>query len=207
MFKSKYLLLIFTIGLCQISCNTTKATVKKDKKISVSTPLSKLVNMMIGSYDSSEQAANDESYYDITLHMYPIWTQRSDAKYLYVEQSVTTNEAKPYRQRIYKIEDNADGSFSSYIYKIKHDSIYIGKWKDLTFFESRGNEILELREGCEVILKADGAGGYSGSTIDNNCKSTLRGANYATSIVDIKPGEVKSWDQGFDDKGEQVWGY
>lgn len=58
--------------------------------------------MMQGSFDSSAQSLENESNYDITLHMYPIWTG-SDTKYLYVEQSVTSNQAKPYRQRVYKV--------------------------------------------------------------------------------------------------------
>lgn len=31
------------------------------------------LQMIMGSYDSSKQAAADSSFYNIALHMYPIW--------------------------------------------------------------------------------------------------------------------------------------
>jgi hypothetical protein len=34
----------------------------------------------------------------------------------------------------------------------------------------------------------------------------LRGASYATSKVTIEEGLIISWDQGFNEEDEQVWG-
>ena len=65
---------------------------------------------------------------------------------------------------------------------------------------------MDIRQGCEVVLSRNADGSYEGSTIDKNCKSTLRGASYATSKVRVEKGMITSWDQGFDDKDEQVWG-
>ncbi|MFK7750665.1 MAG: CpcT/CpeT family chromophore lyase [Kordia sp.] len=47
---------------------------------------------------------------------------------------------------------------------------------------------------------------YTGSTNEKECKSTIRGASYATSEVTIKANEIVSWDRGFDSKNEHVWG-
>ena len=48
--------------------------------------------------------------------------------------------------------------------------------------------------------------GFEGSTNGKQCPSNLRGAAYATSVVTIRPDGMLSWDRGFDDKGQQVWG-
>lgn len=65
--------------------------------------------------------------------------------------------------------------------------------------------MLDEREGCEVILTKT-ENGYEGSTQGDNCKSSLRGASYATSKVSMSANKITSWDQGFDESGNQVWG-
>ena len=45
-----------------------------------------------------------------------------------------------------------------------------------------------------------------GRTLGDLCKSTLRGAAYATSVVSIGRAALVSWDRGFDESGKQVWG-
>ena len=74
-----------------------------------------LKKLMTGSFNSAEQAASDSTYFDITLHMYPIWEDQP-GNWLYVEQAVTSNQAKPYRQRVYKLTTNGKGIFDSKVY-------------------------------------------------------------------------------------------
>ena len=47
---------------------------------------------------------------------------------------------------------------------------------------------------------------YTGGTEANKCPSDLRGAKYTTTKIVLKKGELRSWDQGFDATGKQVWG-
>lgn len=65
---------------------------------------------------------------------------------------------------------------------------------------------LTLKEGCEVVLFQADEGYFEGSTVDRNCSSDLRGASYATSEVMIDKDKMISWDRGFDENGNQVWG-
>ena len=175
-------------------------------KPTITTPAERpLAELMTGSFSSSNQAKNDSTYYDITLHMYPIWTaQKGD--WLYVEQAVTQMQEKPYRQRIYQLKKTADDTYESIVYRLKDQEDFIGKWKTPEFFDQLDESILEEREGCTVYLKKVKKGEYTGSTLNDNCKSTLRGATYTTSIVTVKDGVIMSWDQGFDADGKQVWG-
>ena len=48
-------------------------------------------------------AATDDAYYDVRLEMSPIWTDRDDGHWLYVEQAVAGREDAPYRQRVYRV--------------------------------------------------------------------------------------------------------
>ncbi|MFK7806766.1 MAG: chromophore lyase CpcT/CpeT [Saprospiraceae bacterium] len=195
----RYTSFLFVIVLL-FSCGTKRAT-KKSNSIN---QLAELKPMMIGSFDSSQQAAEDSTYYDISLHMYPIWENR-DGHYLYVEQAVTANPDKPYRQRIYKLEAVNDQLIESKVFTMENPEQFIGKWKDTSFFDGFDESILKEREGCGVFLmKLDGD--YTGSTREQDCGSTLRGASYATSKVRISKDRIVSWDQGFNEKDEQVWG-
>ncbi len=165
----------------------------------------KLIQLMTGSFSSDKQAQEDESYYSISLHMYPIWESDS-IDWLYVEQALSARQDKPYRQRVYKVEQLDADNYQTTVYAFHEPDSFIGKWKTPAFFDQYDQSILTEREGCAVYLKRIGKKHFEGSTRDSDCKSTLRGAAYATSKVIIKKNLVYSWDQGFDDDDKQVWG-
>lgn len=164
-----------------------------------------LMEIMTGSFNSYEQSQADTSYFNISMHMVPIW-QEVGVYAMYVEQALNSDQESPYRQRIYIIDHTENGNFVSYVYKIQEDERFIGKWKDPSFFDNYKLDILESRDGCEVYLKTLAPGVFKGSTKEWGCESTMRGAMYATSQVSIKEGEVTSWDRGYDSMGAQVWG-
>jgi len=197
MSKSTFFVLLVA-GLLS-ACSTTKSSQENS-----TAGLDELQKMMTGTFTSAEQASQDSAFFDITLHMYPIW--QGKGHWLYVEQSVTAMQEKPYRQRIYKLEPGKGGSIRSVVYTLPEPEAYIGAWKKTSRFDKLSPEDLELRDGCAVVLEKQEDGSYAGSTKGKSCTSSLRGASYATSRVTIQKNLIVSWDQGFDDKGEQVWG-
>ncbi|WP_296382274.1 chromophore lyase CpcT/CpeT [Winogradskyella sp.] len=178
--------------------DNTKPEVKED------TELKELFALMQGSFNSEVQAQIDSSYYNISLHMYPIW--ESKGNFLYVEQALNSMQNKPYRQRIYEVTRNSDSTFSSAIYKLDVDSLWIGKWKNLKAFDSISLKDIALKEGCEVILSRVAPNQFIGKTGETSCVSTMRGASYTQSEVEILEDKIISWDRGFDANSEHVWG-
>lgn len=166
--------------------------------------LLQLKQYMTGTFNSAAQAARDTSYFDITLHMYPIWTKRA-GHWLYVEQAVTANQAKPYRQRVYQLEQLDGQTFVSKVFTIRNEKDYVNAWKSPEKFEALPPDSIELKSGCEVVLRKRGDL-YEGATGEKTCPSELRGARYATSKVTVLPNKIVSWDQGFNADGKQVWG-
>jgi hypothetical protein len=81
--------------------------------------LEALATTMIGSYSSAAQATEDTSYFNIELEMVRIWPKRKDGVWLYVEQAVATSKEKPYRQRVYHVQELNDSTFTSNILTIK----------------------------------------------------------------------------------------
>ena len=193
------LLIAIVIVSAMAACSSTSSSTTTNH-------LEDLHQMMTGSFNSSQQAASDSDYFDISLHMYPIWESAEDKKYLYVEQAVSAMQDRPYRQRIYELTQVDETVFASKVFTLPEPENYINKWDDASNFDELKPEDLEEREGCTVFLTLQDDGSFSGSTNQKDCKSTLRGAAYATSIVEILPDQINSWDQGFDSTDIQVWG-
>ena len=163
--KKSILFSAIAVFLCAfLSCTSSKSSTSQKE-------LSALQTIMTGSFDSSEQALADENYYNISLHMYPIWKSK-DGYWLYVEQSLNSDQSKPYRQRIYQLEKLENGNFSSKVYTLENPENFIGKWKTTAYFDQFDGSILKERDGCAVILKKQG-NNYAGSTNEKECKSSM----------------------------------
>lgn len=182
-----------------LACGTQKEAPKNISDLEL------LLSYMTGSFSSQEQAAADSSFLDIRLEMVPIWKERSDAHWLYVEQATAATPDSPYRQRVYRVSQVDDSTFESAVYTIEEPLRFAGDWKKEIPLEHLTPDSLSLREGCTIVLrKVDDK--FVGSTVGTGCESTLRGAAYATSEVVIASDHMRSWDRGFDADGNQVWG-
>jgi len=167
--------------------------------------LGQLVEWMTGSFSSAAQAEADEAFRDVRLHVAPVWTDRDDAHWLYVEQAVAEYLDRPYRQRIYRVSEIAPDLYQSQVLTVPEPSAVVGAWRDPSLLAGLAPEDLEVRDGCAILLRRRGDA-YLGSTLGRLCESTLRGAAYATSEVEISAEGMFSWDRGFDAGGSQVWG-
>ena len=56
--------------------------------------LETLRNRMTGEFSSEQQAKDDSSYFHIILQMTPIWPNRKDGYWLYVEQAMASAQGK-----------------------------------------------------------------------------------------------------------------
>lgn len=195
--QSIAIIFLFT-GLIFSCKNNVPEEPKEDKD------LSELFTMMQGSFNSEIQSQVDSTYFNISLHMYPIWDDKGN--FLYVEQALNSMQNKPYRQRIYEVKRVNDSTFSSEVYTLNADSLWIGKWKNPKAFDSISINDISLKSGCEVVLKRIGPNHFNGKTGDKSCASSLRGASYAQSEVEILEDKIISWDRGFDADGNHVWG-
>jgi hypothetical protein len=167
-----------------------------------SNDLVKLSEMMIGSFSSEAQSKNDTSYFDIRLQVYPIWKKRTDGIWLYVEQAMAKRIDKPYRQRVYRLNDVQPGGVESAVFTMKSPLRFAGKPEDV---EKLTPDSLSQREGCSVFLQRSGKK-FVGATKEKTCPSDLKNAAYASSEVTITRKMMLSWDRGYNKDDKQVWG-
>ena len=170
-----------------------------------STDLNELAYFMAGSYTSTEQHLNDTAnYFDIHLQIVPIWVSRSDGFWFYVEQAVADYLDKPYRQRIYHLTESTPGIFESAVF-IFNDPLRFTHHPELVDKTLTPDSIIE-KVGCTIILHKTADHIYMGGTEDKKCPSERKGATYAIANVTIAVDILQSWDRGYNEKDEQVWG-
>ena len=197
--KHAIFILLAALGL---GCTSSKPGVvnpSEDKD------LQKFASFLIGNFSSKKQAETDSTYFNISLSMSRIWEDKKDAIWLYVEQAVSTQKDKPYRQRVYKLSHTAKNQFTSEIYTIRNQEKFIGLQNDAQKKQLLNVDNIELKDGCAVTMYYQN-GVYQGGTDGAKCPSDLRGAKYATTKITLKKDFLESWDQGFDAAGKQVWG-
>lgn len=169
-------------------------------------PLAELSRLLSGHFSSRAQAQADKDFFEIELRVVPIWSERRDGPWLYVEQAAASTPDKPYRQRVYRLERRADADLS-HVYEFKGDPlVHAGQWREAQPLARLSPDDLVLKDGCAVLLQRRPDGAYAGATQARSCPSSLRGARWATSQVRLDASGMESWDQGFAEDGRQVWG-
>ncbi|MBU0755686.1 MAG: chromophore lyase CpcT/CpeT [Planctomycetes bacterium] len=168
--------------------------------------LAMLAGWMTGSFSSQEQSIADPEFFDIRLQMKPIWTERQDGYWFYVEQAAASSLERPYRQRVYHVTQKDNDTFESAVYEIQDPLRFAGAWNHPDLLAQLIPDLLIERPGASILMKKTKNNSFEGSTEGKNCQSNYGGASYATSRVKITCNEIYSWDQGFNDQDEQVWG-
>jgi len=123
-----------------------------------------------------------------------------------VEQALFEQQDKPYRVRVYQLTKGSNDEIISEIFTLKNEKDWVGSWKIPQRLEQLQVTDLEHKTGCGVVLSKTRKKTYAGKTGEKTCPSELRGATYTASKVVINPKMMISWDKGFNDKGQQVWG-
>ncbi len=163
-----------------------------------------LSSYMTGSFHSAKQAEMDTNYLDIRLDMHRIWKNRTDGVWLYVEQALNKEEAKPYRQRVYHLEE-VKNLYRSSIYEIDSALQFTGLHKDKSLEAELTFDRISKLDGCAIELSFNGSS-FVGATKKGECKNSWGKATYATSEVEIFSDKLISWDRGWNAEDEYVWG-
>jgi len=188
--------LCFLIGGCLLA----------PKIIAGATSLERLVTAMIGSFTTAEQALADQDFRNITLHVSRIWSDRSDGRWLYLEQALTDAPEHPYRQFIYQCTAREDGDIDVHIFNLPDPIAATGAWKNPALIDKLSPTDCTLQQEGALIIQAHPDGTFTGKTAGRGGASELRGASYATTELSIGPQQIKVWDRGYNARGIQVWG-
>ena len=168
--------------------------------------LEHLAVFLTGSFSSADQARGDKNFRAATLHITPIWTDRSDGPWLYLEQALADAPAHPYRQLVYQLASRADDTLTVHVFELPDPIAATGAWKDSSLLSKLAPANLVPREGCTLVLRLQPGGTFKGGTEGTGCASTLRGASYSTVETVISNLQIVTWERGYNAAGTQVWG-
>lgn len=167
-----------------------------------------LEQWLTGDFSSEKQSKNDTQFFDIRLHMKPIWKNKGWGHWMYVEQARADKQEAPYRQRIYHLIKGEGDTLISQVYELPTPQRFIGAWREKNgLWKTLHPDSLIPRKGCSIYLVFDKKSKqFKGSTKNQECVSSLRGASYASSEVTLSKRMLISWDRGWDANHQQVWG-
>ena len=159
---------------------------------------------LLGRFDSRTQSLTNPQYFAIEVQACRVSAPTLGARVLYLEQSRVG--MAPYRQRVYVVE--AEGTTGngavSRVFELNDPMRFVGLCADPSGTTFSADDVIE-RAGCAVHLTWQNDR-FNGATTGRECESTLMGASYATSEVELRANGFTSWDRGFDVSGRQVWG-
>ncbi len=122
---------------------------------------------------------------------------------LYVEQGPSD---KPERQRLYALADEGEGRVLAREFSLKDPAALVGACQRAEM-ASVGDGGLVAREGCAVHLKwLDEEERFIGGTVGKGCAPEGVGPKYETTMVEVFPGGVQLWVQGFDEGDARMVG-
>lgn len=165
-----------------------------------------LAIFLTGSFSSADQARGDQNFRAATLHITPIWPDRADGPWLYLEQALVDAPAHPYRQLVYQLARRPDDTLTVIVFELPDPIAATGAWKDSSLFSKLSPANLLPREGCALVLRLQPGGTFQGGTEGTGCLSGLRGASYSIVEAVISNLQIVTWERGYNAAGAQVWG-
>jgi hypothetical protein len=173
-------------------------------------------NWISGYFTTAIQSVEDSYFDNVFVHTIH-FNSDMNGDWVYTEQGEMRDKI-PYRQRIYQLNWLNDTTLINRVFKIKDDtfikstnaSYFLGENGLINKLKTLTIDDLEEMCGCSTyIYKRYVEGGdwyYYGSTNEKDCKGTFRGATHTTSHFKVHSNGIVSWERGWNDTGEQVWG-
>ena len=165
-----------------------------------------IAELLPGGYSTSQQAAKDNYFLDLQLHIVHIDNKAdSNGYWFYLETAFTSDSLHPYKQQVYHLLPYQLGMVKLLEYSIPNKEKYVTAWLKPAILNNIINDSLELKNNCAIVIKKlDNI--FVGSTTGEGCLSTLRGAVFEATEIEISKKEFYIWNRGYNHKKEQVWG-
>ncbi len=174
-------------------------------------PLELASRCLLGNFSSDAQARANPRIRAVDLHLAPIWSDRQDGPWLYLEQAVAEAPNHPFRQRVLRLlpatGERGDPVVLLLSFEIPGDpGPYVGAWQDPGRFNDLEPGLLTPLEGCTITLAVTGPGRLSGGSHGDGCSATQHGAAYRTFECTFTAEWLDLDEKGFSSDGKVVFG-
>lgn len=169
-------------------------------------PLARAAAWLTGHFTNEAQFTYDRGFRHVELHAVPLFPDRTDGPWLYVEQSLNEAPALPYRQRVHQLAARADGSIEVRVYILGNPVAFTAAWQHPARLAKLAHTDLVFQEGCTIVLREQPDGSFKGVTEGSGCTNDLNNAAYATSDLSVTKDQIATWERGYNAAKVQVWG-
>lgn len=167
-----------------------------------------LAGFMEGPWTSAALAARDSTYLDIRSVNVRIW--RGDPEFpgawFYTESARPSAPATPYRQNVFNLVAQEDGTVHAYQYRVRAPERFAGA--ALRNEEPQGLALDDLipLPGCTLVWHRVSEARFAGAMRPRACRNKFRGASWMDGSSWAQADRFYTWDRGMDEAGNQVWG-
>lgn len=167
-----------------------------------------LAGYMEGPWTSAALAARDSTYLDIRSVNVRIW--RGDPEFpgawFYTESARPSAPGTPYRQNVFNLVAQEDGTVHAYQYRVRAPERFAGA--ALRNEQPQGLSLDDLipLPGCTLVWHRVSETRFAGGMRPRACRNKFRGASWMDGSSWAEAGQFYTWDRGMDEAGNQVWG-
>ncbi|MEO1591385.1 MAG: chromophore lyase CpcT/CpeT [Cyanobacteria bacterium J06632_22] len=169
------------------------------------TVVTDVAHHLTGIMETTAQAEVNPNFVAVRMTTCPVEVipAESDTVYLYQEQALVEALTEPYRQRFLRIALSDDEQ------RIESRTLKPVAAEPLIGLCNQTLPQMNVADlgtpVCTVALRPS-ALGYVGSTPEEGCPVSVRGATYLTNVIVLHAHGMDTWDRGFNADGIQVWG-
>lgn len=164
-----------------------------------------LSSWLPGIYESTNVKFQDEDL-NVTLHILPIWQDRSDGKWFYIESNIINKMTKPFRQRILQFVATPNDHIRMYTYRIPRASDFAGAYFSPELLASLTPSQISIRNGCELDIKHKMTDIFVGVSDHLTCISKARNDQLMTTFLSLSEFSLSYWNRGVNENGKVVLG-
>jgi len=136
---------------------------------------------------------------NIDLQVFPIWQDRIDGEWLYMESSVV-DSPKPFRQRILQLVATPNGLIRLYIYSIPRASDFAGAYYSPQVLTSLTQSQLSISNNCELLMELKVTNTFVGETDVDSCL-IKNDKSFMTKFFGVSETNMSFLDSGYDKLG------
>lgn len=128
-----------------------------------------LKQWLTGVHQSTNETIHNQQI-DLALEVLPIWQERPDGEWLYLESRIIDSNDKPFHQRIVHLVETINGNMRLYNYSIPRASDFAGAYYSPEILSSLTLSQLSLNSSCEFNVKLNKSRNFIAKAEEERCQ-------------------------------------
>lgn len=192
------------IGMLVCMLDSPVSAVDRDSIRSVSPALQSLADYMTGSFVGLVSSGADGGKTERKIESWPIWTDRKDALWLYLDEKEGTSPARQIDECILRLTELRPGILAGEFFQLPAPPVAPGRLRSVDYFSSITPAALSLRDGCAMSFRRTTDTVFSGQSTGTGCSAAMSSGAYLSREFVLTPSSIERQDRTFDRSGKEL---